>query len=273
MEVLYRKKINYAQIRILKNYSQIKDKPKKSLDTIFNNSHDIFFMQPKHKNRKTKFFHSDSDKYVRLEFKWASNYIYTNNDEKIKKYYGKPLVFIATNHIEKKVIKNGDKITIKIFKHKKHRDINDIYFKYKTEIYSITFNIKNGNISIFTSKKDNKNQTKIFRTNNFKLINDILLKSDLLKDIVIDCPRINQNLKNSVDEFNDIDNFINIFQDACGIDDKSNKTLLEKIINKFVEIKNIKTPNNANILISHFYPNEKDLKKNNRKIVRAMLDM
>jgi hypothetical protein len=262
---------------MLKNYCQISKKH------LYQNDENIFgsigepfvniLIPPKFKNRRTKFFHTNDNGHKHGQFERVNKTIWTNDDEKIKKYYGKPFVSVTTHFLERKIFRNGDKLTMKIFKHTKARDYNAVYFHYSTETISITFNTKTGNINQTSIQKHNKGQTKTFRVNNFILLGKLLTNGSLLGKIDLGNQPINQKLQNDVDDFNDIENFINIFLKECGIQDKSDKPLVEKLLDKFIELKKIKLPNNTpSWLIPMFYPNEDYLKKNDRKLLNSILN-
>jgi hypothetical protein len=277
MEFLYKKRINYASINMIKNYCQISKKHLyQNAENIFGSIGDEFvniLIPPKIKNRRTKFFHTNDNGHKHGHFERVNKTIWTNDDEKIKKYYGKPFVQITTHFFERKIVRNGDKITMKIFKHMKIRDYNALHFHYSTIIISITFNTKTGNINQTLIQKHNKGLTKTFRVNNFILLSKLLTNGLLLKKIDLGNHPVNQKLQNDIDDFNDIENFINIFLKECGIQDKSDKPLVEKLLDKFIELKKIKLPNNTPPwLIPLFYPNEDYLKKNDRKLLNSILN-
>lgn len=262
---------------MIKNYCQISKKHLyQNAENIFGSIGDEFvniLIPPKIKNRRTKFFHTNDNGHKHGHFERVNKTIWTNDDEKIKKYYGKPFVRITTHFFERKIVRNGDKITMKIFKHMKIRDYNALYFHYSTDMISITFNTKTGNINQTLIQKHNKGLTKTFRVNNFILLSKLLTNGLLLKKIDLGNHPVNQKLQNDIDDFNDIENFINIFLKECGIQDKSDKPLVEKLLDKFIELKKIKLPNNTPPwLIPLFYPNEDYLKKNDRKLLNSILN-
>ena len=262
---------------MIKNYCQISKKHLyQNAENIFGSIGDEFvniLIPPKIKNRRTKFFHTNDNGHKHGHFERVNKTIWTNDDEKIKKYYGKPFVQITTHFFERKIVRNGDKITMKIFKHMKIRDYNALHFHYSTIIISITFNTKTGNINQTLIQKHNKGLTKTFRVNNFILLSKLLTNGLLLKKIDLGNHPVNQKLQNDIDDFNDIENFINIFLKECGIQDKSDKPLVEKLLDKFIELKKIKLPNNTPPwLIPLFYPNEDYLKKNDRKLLNSILN-
>lgn len=275
MEVIYQETVNYAVINMVKNYCLLSEKHLHSNDDIFLFDYYNVTVTPKFKNRRVRFLHSNDDAtYIDTHFKRVNKTFFTNDDKKIKKCYGKPFVSISIHLIERKITRNGDKLTIKLYRHTKFRDYNSIYFKRTSEINSITFNTKTGNITTSIINKNSKNQNKYFRVNNFSK-----LKHLLENGLRFSTPKhsndflINDELRNEFDKLSDHDKFINIFLKECGINDNSNKSAFEKLIDKFIEIKKIKTPDNMPLHLIHlFYPGETYLKKNNRKILNSILN-
>jgi hypothetical protein len=100
----------------------------------------------------------------------------------------------------------------------------------------------------------------------------VIYQSSLLTKFGLDI-LANQKLRDAFDDFNDIQNFMYIFLDELGIDEKSNKSFYDNIIDTFIKFKKIKIANNTpSWLIRHFYPTEKHLKKSDRKLLVAILD-
>jgi hypothetical protein len=180
---------------------------------------------------------------------------------------------------ERSIIKRDHKITIKFKRFIKHREVNTKYFKKNITSLSVIFNTKTGNIQTVTFEKYGKTENTIIRTNNFHKL-DKSLKNILFAKAHF----INKDQKNKFEGeltkiFNDKE-FKKIFFESLSIEnnglfDKSySKDLLVIFINYFISKKDIKVPDvNYVHLLTNFYPTEKYLKKNKRKLIASILDM
>jgi hypothetical protein len=295
MEDILTQRFHYATIIPYKDYSRLRDKNPNL--TTFNDSLDrldglneIFLEENRHSNikgtifslpekrgkKRTHYFHSENND---VQENFQLNYLYsgkdhsfdTIKDNQIKRHFGNPFSDITINTIERSIRRHGDKITIKVYEGFKRRKLNAIYFKKMFNVSSITFNLVTGNFTtLFISKGSKLPAKKQFRTNSFSSLKKILLKTSGLfekKDI-----NENSNVYDLYHEsFNDVE-FQNVAIDSLGLDHFS-KDFFNKIMTKFVYVKKIKVSNNYEFWIENFYPTEKHLKKNERKLMASILDM
>jgi hypothetical protein len=236
----------------------------------------IFSLPEKRGKKRTHYFHSENNE---VQENFQLNYLYSGKDHsfdtikanQIKRHFGNPFSDITIHTVERSIRRHGDKVTIKIYEGFKRRKLNAIYFKKMFNVSSITFNLVTGNFTtLFISKGTKLPAKKQFRTNSFSSLKKILLKTSGLfekKDI-----NENSNVYDLYHEsFNDVE-FQNVAIDSLGLDHFS-KDFFNKIMTKFVYVKKIKVSNNYEFWIENFYPTEKHLKKNERKLMASILDM
>lgn len=310
MEDILTQRFSYATITPFKDYCKISDK--KSTNTTFNNSidelddderelfateritfsfSDNFFnkdkvgrvvsLPEKRGKRKTHFFYSDGNSNVeeRLEMNYArvngklSPSFYTTKDRHIKKHYGNPFSEISVHTIERSVRRHGDKITIKLYRHTRSRKLNSIYFKKSSTVSSVTFNMVTGNFTTLSMDRTSRKVTKTFRTNNFFFLDQVMGLKGIydIKDYVNKTNPLYDEYKGLFDN----DHFSLVLNDVFDLKQSApfnSVWFLELMVKRFVESKKIKVSNNYEIWIKNFYPTEKFLKKNDRKLIASILD-
>jgi hypothetical protein len=199
MEEIISQKFTYATVTVFKDYCKLIDKEKTlgsmgvDLYSIDGEDGDVFestvklmkftiddLRKPsvgrtmefpeKVGKRKTKFFYSEPGVNERSIINYAIKNFETKDDRHIKKHYGSPFSEITVTTIERSIRRHGDKITIKLYRHHRHRAFNNIYFKKSTGVESVTFNVNNGNFTTLSMNKNGKKTTKTFRTNNFNFL-------------------------------------------------------------------------------------------------------
>ena len=299
MEDIITQKFSFATITVFKDYSKLKDNKRslnsKSVDLDVLDEDDeelnlkkfnIFFedlnrpkigriveFPEKMGNRKTKFFYGQSGVNERTTINYAINKFETRNDRHIKRHYGNPFSEISINTIERSIRRHGDKVTIKLYRHHSYRGFNCIYFKKNTSVQSVTFNLVNGNFTTLTMDKSRKT-TKIFRTNSFSFL-ELMFKSGGILDMrkCLDDKSVllndyNKTFNNS-DFVYEIDKLFKFNQNFVF----NGKWFLQLMLERFVELKKIKVSNDYSFWIRKYYPTEKFLKKNERKLIASILDM
>ena len=303
MEEIIIQKFTYATITVFKDYCKIIDK-KKSLSlmgvdlySIDGGDGDVFestvklmeftpddLRRPtvgrtmefpeKVGKRKTKFFYGELGTKERSIINYAIRNFETRDDKHIKKHYGSPFSEITVNTIERSIRRHGDKVTIKVYRHYSHRAFNNIYFKKSTIVESVTFNMNNGNFTTLTMNKNGKKTTKTFRTNNFNFLETqfkdggILSMRKSLSDDSVLLKEYNETFNNTNFIF-EIDKVFNLNQNFSF----NGAWFVQLMLERFVELKKIKVSNDYGIWIKKYYPTEKFLKKNDRKLIASILDM
>ena len=302
MEEIISQKFTYATITVFKDYCKLIDKEKSlssmgvDLDSL-DGEDDVFqstkrlmkftiddLRRPtvgrttefpeKVGKRKTKFFYGESGINERSIINYGIRNFETRDDRHIKKHYGRPFSEITVNTIERSIRRHGDKVTIKVYRHNNHRAFNNIYFRKSTSVESVTFNMNNGNFTTLTMNKSGKKTTKTFRTNNFNFLEiqfkdgGILSMRKSLSDDSVLLKEYNETFNNT-DFIFEIDRTFNLNQNFSfnGI------WFVQLMLEKFVELKKIKVSNDYSEWIKKYYPTEKFLKKNERKLIASILDM
>jgi hypothetical protein len=271
MEILFSQRHNIATINPMKDYCPIdgiieynaKDDPWSNITQIINqNVITLPAKLQKGKRRVKYYYNSESvDDKVSLYSLTSSNKpFYTDKDRHIKAHYGNPYSHVEINTYERSITRNGDKITIKKYHQSKTRNINSIYFRKITYIYSVTVNLKTGNFTTVITSKTGRNTGKQFRTNSFQSL-EVVLNQIISSEFV----------KYESKIFSDYENNTYI-QEVTKLLNLKGGTLYNSIIVKFVELKKIKVPNDYFGLLTTHYPTEKFLKKNDRKLVASVLD-
>ena len=302
MEEIITQKFTYATITVFKDYCKLIDK-EKSLSSIgvdldsLDGDDDVFestvrlmkftiddLRRPtvgrttefpeKVGKRKTKFFYGKPGVNERSIINYAIRNFETRDDRHIKKHYGNPFSEITVNTIERSIRRHGDKITIKLYRHHSHRAFNNIYFRKSMSVESFTFNTVNGNFTTLNMNKTGKKTTKLFRTNNFNFLEmqfkdgGILKMRKCLDDNSVLLKEYNETFNNTEFIF-EIDRAFNLNQNFSF----NGTWFVQLMLERFVELKKIKVSNDYGYWIKKYYPTEKFLKKNERKLIASILDM
>jgi signal peptidase I len=208
---------------------------------------------------------------------------YTTKDRHIKKYYNEPFSDILVVILERSIIRRGDKVTIKTNKYTKHRGFNCKYFKANKFSTSVTFDMIKGDFLLVTSAGKDKCRKKLkptFRKNSFNHLMNFIKSPDgpfrflrnhmgknngLYKELyyAFDDKQFNQSLYSVFNRMITYPTDGTLFRDL----------FYDEVMRWFINTKKIKTPNEYRDLILRYYPTEKYLKKNDRKLVASILDV
>jgi signal peptidase I len=305
-EILLYQTYTYARITLFKNYSKF---PR--VDTSHSGIHKQVSYEDKYggsttteyydgdsgvpispltdeiKKKKTRFFYWDDEYKNAPIIRYASTHklngtpgeFYTTKDRHIKKYYNEPLSEISVHILERSIIKRGDKITIKTNKFTKHRGFNCKYFKTNKYTTSVTFDMVKGDFLLVDSSKHGRTKnTPKFRKNGFQQFNNFLDSTDgpfkFLRNHMGKNNPLYKELKNNFKdkEFDDV--LSKVFNINFPTDGSFFKTFFyEEVMRWFINTKKIKIPNDYKKLLVHYYPTEKYLKKNDRKLIASVLDV
>jgi hypothetical protein len=303
MEDIITQKFNYATITLFKDYSKLIDKKEllnpKSTDWIrpFDDDDDLFEKNKKNirilidnirrpsvgmmfdfpekiGKRKTKFFYGEPGENETTTINYAIKDFQTRDDRHIKRHYGNPFSKISVTTIERSIRKHGDKVTIKVYRNHNYRDFNNIYFRKSSTVESVTFNLKTGNFTTLTMNKSGKTTNKTFRTNNFNFLEMIFKDGGILnmRKCLDDDSVLLKEYKetfNNTDFIYEIDKTFNLNQNFSF----NGTWFCQLMLERFVEFKKIKVSNNYDYWIKKYYPTEKFLKKNDRKLIASILDI
>lgn len=170
----------------------------------------------------------------------------TNNINVIKKLYPDPFAEIDSEITQYKIIKDGYKIKIIKRTHSNVRKVNQKFFKESYHMSMLMFNTATNNITACEIIKNGKKKAVKIRTNCFNFIE-----------------RVSSRLMSSR-----IPGWHKAIMTAVNIDIAHPETILYN----FVKTKQIKTPNEYFDLVKYYYPGQKFLKKNDNKLIQAILD-
>lgn len=299
MEDIITQKFRYATITHYRDYSKLSDKTKslnsKSIDLdVFDCEEDldnstnrlkIFFesnsrvgriisFPEKRGKRRTNFFYGDSDINESCTLNYAIRGFETTKDRHIIRHYGNPFSQISVTTIERSIRVHGDKVTIKLYRHNNIRQFNSIYFKKSTTVESVTFNKKTGNFTTLIMNKSGKKNTKTFRVNSFALL-DVLFNNGGILEMrdPLDKKSIlfgeYKKIFNNSTFANHLNEIFELNQNFSFNGTWFSQLMLEH----FIKVKNIKVSNDYGMWIKKYYPTEKFLKKNDRKLIASILDM
>jgi len=205
----------------------------------------------------------------------------TRKSRHIKKHYNNPFSQIEITKIERAIKKDDDIITVKLFVSIKKRTFNSIYFIKSVSSQTITFNLKTGNFLVTNYNKVRKVERKSFYSNS------ILSLDQSLKSVFNASSKIgNSHLLYGqfMKEFDDtlfeyalVSTFnFKELQEKCLKHPHAVKDVADAFIKewskRFAELRKIKMPNHGFRLLKFYYPTEKYLKKNDRKLIAAVLD-
>lgn len=272
MEILLKQRINIAGIRPYKNYSILSQKDGSEP------MYEMIKVGPSVKKTKTRFFYIDKFDYLQVRKIRKNNTFLTTNDKHIKRHFMNPFSEINLHTIERVIKKDGDKIILKLYYKEGIRNVNSKYFRDGFLVYTVSFNLKNGDITMGETSKRPKHKSSRFRKNDFTTLK-LFLCNKLFKSA-----RFNQELSTNLEfkqTYND-DEFVLCFLTSIGLDhverlrylscENSEKFLLNVCVDFLIKHKKIKAPNQYFDLMIHNYPGEVFLKKNDRKLVMSILD-
>ena len=294
-------KFTYAEINVYKNYTNIEHGPKlsKGWDNKRKNINEIWDFATStgsssntqyvrlyipYAKRATKFFrymdeHSDMDKTAKVQ--GIGRTIYTQDSNIIKRAYNNPFMSVRMVTKERTIKQVGDKITIKDYARYRFRNVNNRYFGKNTQSISLSINLKTGNFICVDYLNCRGLTRKKFRTNSFEMISSMIRN---LYSLNMDDGNVlwgeytkSMNTYQFIDKLNRTLNM-----DLPNVDLPHNRKfnsdfsrlILNQIVEKFVELKKIKVPDNdfSRYLIA-YYPTEKFFKKNDRKLIASVLDL
>ena len=310
-EILLNQRYSYAKITPYKNYSKVpdnhvtidrglyrhltyEDKYGGGTTTEYYDGDEGVGLSPMLdivKKKNTRYFYWEDDYKNIPIIRFASKHkvdgvrgvFYTTKDRHIKKYYNEPFSDILVVILERSIIRRGDKVTIKTNKYTKHRGFNCKYFITNKFSTSVTFDMIKGDFLLVTSAgkgKDRKKLKPTFRKNSFNHLLNFIKSPDgpfrflrnhmgknngLYKELysVFDDKKFNEVL---CSVFNRIISYPTdgaLFRDL----------FYDEVMRWFINTKKIKTPNEYKDLILRYYPTEKYLKKNDRKLIASILDV
>ena len=297
-------RFNYFSINAYKNYSKLDEKPSDELEKRDKlNDDDLFstFMassltfdrrrslslRPKGSSKKNaNYFYSTIEDYESVYltpyFKDSKSFL-TLNENQLKRHYGNPFSGVETNIFERTITLTGDHLSIRVNKYTKTREVNCKYFRKSNIIYGIKLNLKTGSFITYSTNGNRRRKNSVIRQNSFKHLKEII--SSIFFEIRLnDYRNAGSVYKSFKEQINDEVFIKTIYHTICSLLDTEDlfdnhppqseieKFMYESIIKLFIKLKRIKTPNNYIGYLTEWYPTQKYLKKNENKLILAILD-
>jgi hypothetical protein len=210
---------------------------------------------------------------------WTPEWYETSREKHIKRHYYNPFAEIQVFTIDRWIKREGNVIKIKFFRQEKSRNVGVKYFRKVTSSVTVTFDMVKGNFLVVTYEGHKKKKTKRFFKNSFTSLERALPSILAVREYGISkASHLWDELQGSFDN----EMFATKMMGVLGIEsfryeakarhDEQAKTLVDRWMYKFIDLKKIKMPNDGMHLLKYMYPTEKYLKKNDRKLVAALLD-
>lgn len=247
----------------------------------------IDLMPKKHKSRSKAYFISNTDTWgsIRLlPYFNKENVFHTTNDRHLKRHYNRPLSEVQTTNTERTITLTDEFLSIRVNRFIKIRRLNSRYFKKSAIISGLKINLKTGNIVAYNSNGRKNNKISKIRQNSFQHISETL---NSIYNVHPSHNKLDRNGGNMdkffAKEFDDDVFLSTLYHTLCTLlqvsdySDKIGKKITPELINDmlvtlFVKLKKIKAPNNYISYITRWYPTQKYLKRNDNKLVAAILD-
>jgi len=209
---------------------------------------------------------------------YRPDFFETTKDRHIKKYYFHPFASIEIFKTERWIKRDGDKIIMKYFHQHKTRNLGSRFYKRATNSTTIRFDMVKGNFLVVLYNSSVRKKKKQFYCNSLTSLQEAL--SSIFNVSSNSLSKMSPLHPSYVERFDD-PSFLDACEQMLGIkidsstglgDSKTNKNFIQAWIPRFVELKKIKLPNDGGQLLKLYYPTERYLKKNDRKLVAAILD-
>lgn len=278
-------RVNYAKIELFKNYSFIGDNHKQKTEGVwYSANHDSFINElnepvsnydyknpslarhsnyyyiPHIKNKKALWF----GEIYPLK---SAGVFYTLDDDKIKKYYVNPFASVEIRILERSLRIKGDTLILKTYALTKSRLAQTKYYKKKTSSSIISINLKTGNFRLI----NNEGKGASFRTNVFTNLQHIFKNLFIYEPPTFKNKKLDDKFIETFDDREIVESFIRTL--GFKVKKRTLREAYNNFMNFFVEKKRIKVPDNFFRALENFYPTEKYLKKNDRKLMVSILDM
>lgn len=227
------------------------------------------------------------DREYDISFGTEEKPLLLKDESSIKKYYPDQNFSIRTHLFERTVKFEDNKLTLKINRFTKTRSKGKKYFRKSFDSSFFRFDLTTGNfITIFTSGKSRKNRKSKIQSNSFFSLRDFFYSSNYFEPHNFIGSKY---LETDAGDIFDNDVIVEFIEHHLKIklvpvvspewiisNNRNNVThsLLEEIIKQFIVRKEIKVPDsNVYYWLFGFYPTEKFLKKNDRKLIQSILNM
>ncbi len=239
------------------------------------------------KKKNTKYFYSNEDEGEQINLdNWNPSFptFYTTKERHLLKHYGRPLSSVSVEIQERNITVDEDTISVRFYVHKKSRVVNCKFFKKSRMALGFKINFKTGNVISYEGSEKPR-----IRQNNFKHLSQVLnqfLGRTTAPIIYIkgnDSDKDHPINKEANNVFNDDEFMKSLFHSILSkIPHNANiisnneisvrKKMLLISMETFISVNKIKVPNDYKRLLMEAYPTKQFLKKNDNKLVAAILD-
>ncbi len=239
------------------------------------------------KKKNTKYFYSNEDEGEQINLdNWNPSFptFYTTKERHLLKHYGRPLSSVSVEIQEIYITVDEDTISVRFYVHKKSRVVNCKFFKKSRMALGFKINFKTGNVISYEGSEKPR-----IRQNNFKHLSQVLnqfLGRTTAPIIYIkgnDSDKDHPINKEANNVFNDDEFMKSLFHSILSkIPHNANiisnneisvrKKMLLISMETFISVNKIKVPNDYKRLLMEAYPTKQFLKKNDNKLVAAILD-
>lgn len=259
-------------------------------DSASNDYTHIKYILPDNDGKHTRYFYADNSiRFDRLKFFYErfdqKNVKSTQDNDLIKKSIPDPFVSIYMYTFERSVTVFENKITIKFDSFVKKKRFNNRYFTKESKSVLISVNTQNGIFYVVHKTKKGRKKTLNIKKNDFTMLNAAL--NNIIDVEPHKVVKSNDKLKNEIEAIFDNEAILKYFDDKLKqyigetpsyLPSKNLRGYLVdnthvNICEFFAVKRKIKLPNDYMYWLSYVYPTEKYLKKNDRKLISASLDM
>jgi len=219
---------------------------------------------------------------------YQSDFFETIKDRQIKRHFNNPFAEIEIFKTERWIKRDGNKIKIKLYHQTKSRRLGGKYFRVSATSTTVSFDLVKGNFLCITyesGRGKRRNPVKHFYSNSFQSLETSL--NDIFRSPHPNILKRTDFYPSFHKTFSFVP-FVSALTKVLGIDPKSasidipdfglsgDKIYVKKFVTewtrRFVKLKKIKLPNDGYHLLTNYYPTERYLKKNDRKLVASILD-
>lgn len=248
----------------------------------------ILDLRPRANTKKnTNFFYSPTNEWcdaALIPFFGSRNVFTTTNERHLKRHYNRAFSEVNTVILERNISLTDNHLSIRVNRYTKSRMVNAKYFKKNSIAYGVKLNLLTGNFITYSYSGNKKRRTNKIRQNSFthlletiKSIFDFKQTFDGFRDNGDIVKQHNEQINDEVFEktlFHTISSLLDV-GDYSVVNPSQNGMINftnEAIIKLFLKVKKIKVSNNYMGYLTNWYPTQKYLKKNENKLILAILD-
>lgn len=261
--ILYKNVIEVFNLQQVKNYSEYPRQEKKVTDSdnIFN------VTKVGDDNKVTYNLSGNIKKQERYEFEYLDKESREVSEDVFLSHLNDPLSHLSVRRVTLVLEKCGDKLKLSIYRFYKERKVGAKYFWKKSSNLYYVFNKKSGNFFTIKSEKSGRKKNNTINQNNFdSLMNNIktLLYGHL--GIMDDTKQMEYDIKYKFP----VSQVYKVMSTELGVHHYPINEFKSLVVKWFVNVNNIKHPNNFVWLFNH-YPGKKVLKKFDMNLGKAVL--